>query len=157
MYAILDKQSNASLATSDFFNLFQVEGPQLPYKMSSCSGSIGMYGRRATGFVVESVAGDTHLKLPPLIECDDIPNFRHAIPTPAVAVNFEHLRDLSEHIPAIEEDAEILLLIGRDLTRVHHVLDQCLGPVNLPYAQKLPLGWVIVGEACLERFTCRTL
>ena len=38
-----------------------------------------------------------------------------------------------------------MLLIGRDLLQAHHVLDQRLGPPGAPYAQKLPLGWVVVG------------
>lgn len=44
---------------------------------------------------------------------------------------------------------KIMLLIGRDVIQAHHVLDQRIGPANTPYAQKLPLGWAIIGETCL--------
>jgi len=34
------------------------------------------------------------------------------------------------------------------LIDAHHVLAQRIGPSKTPYAQRLRLGWVIVGEAC---------
>ena len=42
-----------------------------------------------------------------------------------------------------------MLLVRRDAPETHHVLDQKIGPSRSPYAQKLNLGWVIVGETCL--------
>ena len=42
-----------------------------------------------------------------------------------------------------------MLLLGRDIIRVHKVRRQVNGPHNAPYAQKLDLGWVIVGNVCL--------
>lgn len=44
-----------------------------------------------------------------------------------------------------------MLLIGRDLIEAHHVLDQRIGPPSSPYAQKLPLGWTIIVETCLDK------
>lgn len=41
------------------------------------------------------------------------------------------------------------MLIGRDLTEAHHVYEQCIGPRSSPFAQRLNLGWVIVGDVCL--------
>lgn len=43
----------------------------------------------------------------------------------------------------------IELLIGRDLLQAHHVIEQRVGKVCLPFAQKLTLGWVILGKVCL--------
>lgn len=51
----------------------------------------------------------------------------------------------------LDSEINILLLIGRDLGDAHHILEQRIGPPNTPYAQKLQLGWVIVGEVCLGR------
>jgi hypothetical protein len=47
---------------------------------------------------------------------------------------------------------EIMLLIGRDLIDAHHVENQITGPQGAPFAQKLSLGWVIVGEVCIDKF-----
>lgn len=75
-----------------------------------------------------------------VLECDQIPDVRYEIPTPDVASHYPHLRDIEPFIPPLNPDAQIMLLIGRDLIEAHHVLDQRIGPPNSPYAQKLPLG-----------------
>ncbi|KAI4874451.1 hypothetical protein NFI96_005580 [Prochilodus magdalenae] len=106
-------------------------------------------GRQARGFVVEPVDGSVTLPLPPLIECNEIPNNRTEIPTPEVASSHAHLKHLSKHIPDLDPHAPILLLLGRDIIRAHKVRRQVNGPHNAPYAQKLDLGWVIVGDVCV--------
>ena len=40
-------------------------------------------------------------------------------------------------------------MLGRDIVRVHKVRQQVSGPHNAPFAQRLDLGWVIVGDVCL--------
>jgi hypothetical protein len=46
----------------------------------------------------------------------------------------------------------LLLLIGRYLIDAHHVENKITGPQGAPFAQKLSLGWVIVGEICIGKF-----
>jgi hypothetical protein len=151
MYAILDDQSNASLVRSEFFDLLNVQGEEYPYTLLSCAGRTQTRGRRTHGYVVESLDGTSRLKLPTLLECNQIPNHKDEIPTPEIAQCYQHLCDIAGQIHPIDNDADILLLIGRDVTDAHHVLDQRVGPMNSPYAQKLRLGWVIVGESCLGK------
>lgn len=40
---------------------------------------------------------------------------------------------------------------GRDLISAHHVLDQRIGADGLPFGQRLPLGWVIIGNVCVGK------
>ena len=51
----------------------------------------------------------------------------------------------------LDQNAQIELLIGRDLINAHHVLDDRTVEEDsvLPFGQKLPLGWVIIGDVCL--------
>lgn len=51
----------------------------------------------------------------------------------------------------MDMNAEILILLGRDILRVHKVCKQCNGPHDAPYSQILDLGWVIMGDVCLDR------
>ena len=106
-------------------------------------------GRKAHGLIIESTDGAVQHRLPPLIECEHIPDSREEIPTPDVARRYAHLHDIETHINPVDQDAEILLLIGRDLAEAHHVHDQRIGLDHMPFAQKLSLGWVIIGESCL--------
>ncbi|XP_033752106.1 uncharacterized protein LOC117335931 [Pecten maximus] len=151
LYAMIDDQSNMSLAKSQLFDQLGIKGKQHNYVLSSVSGVSKTTGRDSTKVIVEPVDRSISLDIPILLECDRVPEIRDEIPTPEVAENYAHLRDVAKCIPPIDNTAHILMLIGRDVIRAHHVLDQRIGPSNTPYAQKLPLGWVIIGETCLGR------
>ncbi|XP_034073861.1 uncharacterized protein LOC117547343 [Gymnodraco acuticeps] len=147
LYAILDDQSNRSLARSEFFDLFGVEGTDTPYTLQTCAGLTEISGRRATSFIAQPLDGSLSINLPTLIECNYIPKDRSEIPTPEVAECHTHLHSIAQHIPQLDPEAQILLLLGRDVLQVHKVRDQQNGPNEAPYAQRLDLGWVIIGEA----------
>lgn len=149
-YAVLDDQSNRSLARPEFFNHFGLFEKASPYTLKTCSGVMETAGRRATDFVVESYDGKIKVKLPTLIECEMIPDDRDEIPTPELARYFPHLRHLTEKIPPLNENAQIFILLGRDILQVHKVRQQYNGNHDDPYAQRLDLGWVIVGDVCLD-------
>ncbi|XP_063449024.1 uncharacterized protein LOC134728358 [Mytilus trossulus] len=151
LYVIFDDQSNHSLASPLFFDTFGVHGTSEEYVLSSCSGRVKMSGRRASGFVVESLDGQVQLELPTVIECGNLPHNREEIPTPDIAIKHDYLKKMADHLSPLDPDCEIMLLIGRDMTEAHHVLEQIIGPRNAPFAQKLPLGWVVIGNMCLDR------
>lgn len=150
-YIVLDEQSNRSLGRTEFFEHFGIKDAGLTYTLKTCSGVVETNGRRASNFMVESLDGNTHIPLPTLIECDMLPDDRSEIPSPEVARHHPHLKHLADKIPSLDPDASILLLLGRDLIQVHKVLEQCNGPHNAPFAQRLNLGWVIIGDVCLGR------
>lgn len=149
-YVILDDQSSRTLAKSSFFDKFGIKGQEISYTLSSCSGSAMVSGRQAFDFVVSSIQSGEQIYLPSIIECDDIPVSYEEIPTPAVVKPYKHLSDLESEIPPIDDKAEVIL-IGRDVPSAHHVLEQKIDKPNLPFAQRLPLGWAVIGECCLGR------
>lgn len=100
--------------------------------------------------LVTSLDDSTTHQLPPVIECDAVLDNRNEIATPDIAKRFPHLANIASHIPELDPQAKILLLIGRDLIIAHHVLDQRISH-DAPYAQKLSLGWTIIGETCLNK------
>ncbi|CAN8005872.1 unnamed protein product [Ixodes pacificus] len=78
-------------------------------------------------------------------------NNRNETPTPDAARHHPHLKAIESLIPPLDAEAQILLLLGRDILRVHKVRQQCNGPPDEPFAQRLDLGWVIIGDVCLGR------
>lgn len=144
MYAVLDEQSNKSLAKSEFFHHFNITTSSVPYTLKTCSEVTKAVGRRATNFVIESVDGKIQLPLPNLIECDMIPDDHRETPSPEVARHHPHLQRVADRISPVDEDAPILMLFGRDILRVHKVREQINRPHSAPYAQRLDLGslWV---------------
>ncbi|XP_052694839.1 uncharacterized protein LOC128173163 [Crassostrea angulata] len=150
LYAMLDDQSNKTLAKKELFDLLNINTETIPYLMTSCSGQVTTFGRTASGLYIESARGETRLPLPCTLECDEIPNNYQEIPTPDVALQHKHMRDIAGDILPIDASRKILLLIGRDLPQVHHVLEQRIGRDHEPFAQRSPLGWTIIGDTCLS-------
>lgn len=106
-------------------------------------------GRKAVGFQIELLGGKTCLDLPPLTECNEIMSNRSEIPTPEVAFAHPHLKSVAQFISKLDPDAQILVLLGRDMIHVRKARQQINGPHNAPFAQRLDLGWVIVGDVCV--------
>ncbi|CAC5377281.1 unnamed protein product [Mytilus coruscus] len=152
VYCVIDDQSNRTLATSDFFNFFGKNDTETEYVLASCAGRFVTSGRRASGYVLASLDGSSWLNVPEIIECNDIPNNGEEIPSSVVASSYPHMMDIASCIPDIDNQSEKQILIGRDLIRAHHVIEHRVGADQVPYAQRLPLGWAIVGNVCLGRF-----
>jgi len=91
----------------------------------------------------------THLHLL-LIECNQIPDNRSEIPTPEAADAHPHLSHIAAQLPPLDTSANILLLLGRDVIRVHKVCRQVNSPNKAPYAQKLDFGCVIISDIFLS-------
>ncbi|XP_073668774.1 uncharacterized protein [Paramisgurnus dabryanus] len=151
VYAIIDDQSNRSLVRSKFFSVFGLDGNRSSYYLKTCTGMIQTSGRRAHGFQVASIDGQVVHTLPTLIECDNIPDNRSEIPSPQIALHHPHLKSIAAQIPEVDSEVPIMMLLGRDLIEVHKVRRYINGPPEAPYALKLDLGWVIVGDVCLGR------
>lgn len=83
------------------------------------------------------------------LECNQVPNNHSKIPTSNAALHHSHLKRIAGEIHPLDLEANILLLLGRDILRVHKVREQIIGPHDAPFAQRLDLGWVIVGDVCL--------
>lgn len=149
VYAVLDDQSKRSLAWSEFLDLFDLEGSDSPYPLRTSAGVTEMSGRRGIGFIAQPLDGSLSVPLPTLAKCNHMLDDRSEIPTPEAAKHYSHLKPISHIIPELDKHAQILLLLGQYVLQVHKVRDQCNGPNNAPYAQKLDLGWVVVGEVCL--------
>ena len=149
-YALIDEQSNYSLARAKLFEKLNIEGKTTAYTLKTCSGVKETKGRLAQGLVIESLDQSAKYRLPTLTECDEIPNNREEIPTPQVARAHPHLQQIADEIPELDEQAEILLLIGRDVPPLHKVHESRNGSRNAPWGQRLDLGWVVLGNTCLN-------
>ncbi|XP_033104025.1 uncharacterized protein LOC117106722 [Anneissia japonica] len=150
-YAVLDDQSNKSLAKSKLFDLLKVKSESMSYTLKTCSGVVNTAGRCITRLIIESVDGQVSIPAPPLIECSAIPDCKEEIPTPEVAEHHPHLKSIAKEIPKIDPDADILILLGRDAPQVHKVREVRNGHNNSPWGHRLDLGWVVIGEVCIGK------
>lgn len=74
LYSMLDDHSNRALAQSELFSVFNISGCPSSYSLKTCAGTMETKGRQARRFMVETADGSVTLSLPPLIECNKIPN-----------------------------------------------------------------------------------
>ena len=70
-----------------------------------------MNGRRASGFIIESIDGLEHFKLPTVTECDMIPDNRNEIATHEVTRSHPHLECIADLIPPIDNKADIIIAL----------------------------------------------
>ena len=117
--------------------------------LRTCLGTSQVRGRCAHN-LVESLDNAYSYTRPVLTEWDVIPDIREVIPTPSVARAHPHLASITDKIPAVDTDVEILLLIGRDAPTLHKTHEPRNGPRDAPWAQRLNLGWVVPRNACLN-------
>ncbi|KAK3088225.1 hypothetical protein FSP39_016350 [Pinctada imbricata] len=149
VYIIIDDQSNQSLGSTQLFDQLGVAGNETEYILTSCAGQYRASGRKLHNLVIDSYNQSARLVIPTVTECNYLPSNKDEIPTPEIALSYPHLQDIASEIPLFDSGTDIMLLIGRDVIRAHHVIDQRVGPANTPYAQQLCLGWTIIGESCL--------
>ena len=129
-----------------------IDGSKKKYLLSTCSGSKETkFGRRVSGLMVTSIRGGKPVKLPTLIECNNIPKDKREIPTPEIAKQFDHLRDISEEILPFDNEAKVQLLIARNTPELLKVRAFRNGPNGTSWAHKLAVGWAICGQACIDR------
>jgi hypothetical protein len=147
---MLDDQSNRTLGKGSMFDHFSIDIQPTEYTLESCAGKLTTAGRVVEGLVVEGIYDNIQLHLPPVLECDNIPENHAEIPTPDIVLHYPHLRDVSDYLLPFDESMQIMLLIGRDLPEAHHVIEQRIGPPRSPFAQRSPLGWTIIGDVCLS-------
>ena len=75
-YALIDEQSNYSLARAKLFKKLNIEGTMTAYTLKMFSGVKETEGRFARGLVIESLDQSAKYRLPTLTECDEIHNNR---------------------------------------------------------------------------------
>lgn len=136
-YVILDDQSSCSLAKPVFFELFSVESKPFSCHPRIFSGIVETSGKKAGGFQIKSLDSKLLISLPPLIQCHKILNNRSEIPTLNAVLHQPHLHHIAKHIPELDPEAEIILLLGNDVLRAHKVRQQVNGPHKGPFAQRL--------------------
>ncbi|XP_028407838.1 uncharacterized protein LOC114530418 [Dendronephthya gigantea] len=151
VYALIDEQSNASLIAPKLVDDLGLEGPKEKYCLTTCSSSKEThYGRRVSGLTITSSDG-VLMKLPTLVECDNIPSDKREIPIPEQVKRYGHLREVADKLPPLNSEAEVQLLIGRDAPEIMKVREVRNGPKGAPWAHRLAVGWTVCGRMCVNR------
>eukprot|EP00794_Sanderia_malayensis_P004327 gene4327-4900_t len=150
VYAVIDDQSNSTLAKPELLDKLNITSNPVTYKMKTCGGVSSITGRSTESLSVSTCDGGLSIKLPYVRECSNIPDNYSEILIPEIAKAYSHLSDVVDKVKPIEPGVPIALLIGRDVPQANKVREQVEEPDSAPFAQRLDLGWVIIGESCLD-------
>ena len=110
-------------ARSEFFSLFQIRGSDLTYTLrTGVQGSLKHPGEEPQG------SWRSHWM--------------------AAAQHHTHLKSIAHKIPHLDPEAQILVLLGRDILQVHNVREQRNGPHSAPICP-MTRPWLGCYRRCL--------
>lgn len=124
--------------TCTVFSLYLTSLGLLPMHVQDMHWTWRIVGRRAHGFIIKSSDKKLNLPLPTLLECNQVTNNHSEIPIPDAARY--HLKRMAEQIPSLNPNTNILVLLGRDILRVHKVSEQISAPGNAHFAHRSEVG-----------------
>lgn len=70
---------------------------------------------------------------------------KHQVATPDVVRRFKHTAKYAKHFPALDDNAQVLILIGLDNVHIHK--SDRLTQFS-PFIHRTPLGYALVGKVC---------
>ena len=150
VFCLLDDQSNQSLISSDLVDYLMIDAPIIDYKINTCAGNEEpRRGRLVKGLNIVLRDGNI-MALPPLLECDVIPQCEGEIPVPWLVEKHEHLRHIAHELPQVDESLGTHILFGRDCPEIVKVRNFLNGGAGSPWAQETILGWTVSGRLCPE-------
>ena len=147
-YAILDEQSTTSFIDPKVVDFFDVDFPVRDYHVRTLVTLDSVVtGKEVSGLKMSGVNVDKPkmISLPSVLTSDFIPNCKEEIATPDIVSQHKHISYLAKKFSPIHEQAEVLLLVGRNCGPAMRTV--CHG-FKSPYAHNTPLGWALVGVTC---------
>ncbi|XP_053388583.1 uncharacterized protein LOC128551695 [Mercenaria mercenaria] len=150
VYALLDTQSDTTFLLDGTRSALGLSGVDVKLSLSTLHAENKIVNsQKLKGLQVRGFYDHTHITLPDTYTREIMPANRAHIPTPDHAKFWPHLKCISDCLPPLQE-AEIGLLIGYNCPQAL-VPREVITPVgNGPFAQKIDLGWTIVGTIDLN-------
>ena len=125
-----------------------INAPNYSYSLKTLSGyETNVPGKQVDGLQVCGIKQGCWFGLPKVLTNAWIPNSKNEVATPALIEKHHHLKHLRQNFPNFEEKIPVLMLLGADSGEVMHTV--CHGS-RAPYAHQTPLGWALVGVACIS-------
>lgn len=148
-YAILDDQSSNSFADPKVAKFFNVYDPIVEYTLSTLGGhETKTRGVQLEGLIIKGVNENKEFRLPTLLANDFIPDNKNEVASPSIVASLPHVSQYAKHFNNINNDAEVLLLLGRDF---EPTLNSKIFGKRAPYVHQTSLGWALLGYICPKK------
>ena len=144
-YCILDECASSTLVDERVVDFFQKDFPTKSFQIGFADGSeIHTSGKHVTGLRIRGIFESEIIAVPEALSQAQIADTLAEVATPEAVAQMEHTAKFAGHFPSLRENAQVLLLIGRDCGRA--LATECLTPNQEPYLHKTPLGYALVGS-----------
>ena len=145
-YCIVDEMSSGSFVDPSVATFFGINAPLTDYTLTTMNGfETEAQGRLIEGLTVRGVGERKTFPVPPIVTNSSIPGSKREIASPATVAAQNHVAHLAKNFLEVDEDAEILMLLGRDSGNV--LFARCYGN-HFPFVYHTSLGWALIGEVC---------
>jgi len=148
-YCILDDQSNTCFISNKLKNELGLTGYDTMLSLSTMYKNHSIISsKKVVGLEVMSYDRKTCIEVPTVFTRDHIPANRSQIPKPEVAQQWDHLKEVAAQMPPYQSQAEVAILLGNNVPRAIRPREIIAGNDDFLYAQRLALGWGIIGVVC---------
>jgi len=150
-YAILDDQSSSSFCDPKLAAFLEKDGPTVEYSLRTLAGAEHKQsGVLLRGLKIRGVDEKKAIKLPDMVTNHAIPENKDEVATPTMVASYPHIKGFAKFFKPVDENAETLLLIGRDCGEA--MFTKSYGH-KAPYVHRSKLGWSVVGNGCVASST----
>jgi len=149
VYALLDTQSDMTFILEETATTLHTKKEPVQLKLSTMASRntvVSFQKLQVRGFYSDKI-----IPLPETYSREFIPANRENIPTPETAKAWPHLEHIADEI-APQQSCDVGLLIGYNCPQALVPRQVVPGKENQPFAQRIDLGWRVVGygNPCLD-------
>ena len=149
VYALQDSQSDSAFILDIVADKLSTRSDAINLRVSTMTTTSTIKWRRIKNKQVRGFYSTKFITIPTTYIREDIPMKRSHIPTSDTAVNWPHLRCLSDKIPVLQ-NCEVGMLNGYNCSMAITPRYGLSGKEDEPYGIKTHLGWSIVGATNIE-------
>lgn len=140
-YAFLDNGSNAVFCSKDLMKKLQIKGQKTKLQIQTLNKESVSDSLILSGLIIRDLDAKNELQLPKVYVQDTIPIAKENIPTQEDISKWGYLKNV--HIHSI--DADVGLLIGRNVPKASEPCQVVGSQSNGPYACRTRFGWAVYG------------
>ena len=157
VYGMLDNCSQGTFIKKDI--LTSLDAPKVNTKITikTITGTTTENADIVNDLVVSSIDGSNQIDLPRVFSRQNLPVDQEEIPTPEKARKWSHLQEIADHIPDVDCDVPIGLLIGVNCPAALRPIEVIKEENGGPFAQRTAFGWCIVGPLSNGKSTVNSL
>ena len=146
-YAVLDDQSDTTLIDEKVVDYFGGTYPtrNVTTNFVTSKAKFKHDAKVIPKIRIKGVGCNRYEVLSNVLTYPEVSSNKHQVASPEVFQRFKHAAQFAEQVPDLDNDAEVLVLVGLDNFHLHKTWRLTK---KAPYVYKTPIGFALVGKVC---------